>query len=102
MNFVCALGHGDPAKLFARSPRLTFEEACRVRMTALASATDWVVALPIVGDPLFYMVAVPAVLIMGLSKSGFLGGFGALAVPMLSLAVPVPQARGDHAAGCCS
>ena len=61
-------------------------------MTALASATDWVVALPIVDNPLFYAVAVPAVLIMGLSKSGFLGGFGALAVPLLSLAVPVPQA----------
>jgi len=29
-NFVCNLGHGDPSKLFARSPRLAFEEACRV------------------------------------------------------------------------
>ncbi|MGZ5204746.1 MAG: malonic semialdehyde reductase [Caldimonas sp.] len=29
-NFVCNLGHGDPAKLFARSPRLSFEEACRI------------------------------------------------------------------------
>jgi 3-hydroxypropanoate dehydrogenase len=28
-NFVCTLGHGDPAKVFPRSPRLTFEEACR-------------------------------------------------------------------------
>jgi nitroreductase len=27
-NFVCCLGHGDPAKVFARSPRLTFEDAC--------------------------------------------------------------------------
>jgi 3-hydroxypropanoate dehydrogenase len=27
-NFVCALGHGDPAKLFGRSPRLSFDEAC--------------------------------------------------------------------------
>lgn len=27
-NFVCSLGHGDPAKLFPRSPRLAFEEAC--------------------------------------------------------------------------
>ena len=27
-NFVCSLGHGDPAKVFARSPRLAFEEAC--------------------------------------------------------------------------
>jgi len=29
-NFVCNLGKGDPAKLFGRSPRLTFEEACKV------------------------------------------------------------------------
>ena len=27
-NFLCNLGYGDPAQLFARSPRLTFEEAC--------------------------------------------------------------------------
>jgi len=27
-NFLCNLGHGDPAKLFPRSPRLDFEEAC--------------------------------------------------------------------------
>jgi 3-hydroxypropanoate dehydrogenase len=29
-NFLCNLGRGDPAKLFARSPRLSFEEACRI------------------------------------------------------------------------
>ena len=27
-NFVCSLGHGDPSKIFPRSPRLAFEEAC--------------------------------------------------------------------------
>jgi len=27
-NFLCSLGHGDPTKLFPRSPRLTFDEAC--------------------------------------------------------------------------
>lgn len=45
-----------------------------------------------VTDPGFYVVAVPAVLLMGLSKSGFGGGLGALAVPLMALAVPVPQA----------
>jgi 3-hydroxypropanoate dehydrogenase len=29
-NFLCNLGHGDPSKLFPRSPRLTFEEACKI------------------------------------------------------------------------
>jgi 3-hydroxypropanoate dehydrogenase len=29
-NFVCTLGHGDATKLRPRSPRLTFEEACRL------------------------------------------------------------------------
>jgi len=50
------------------------------------------VSLSFVPDPAFYAVAVPAVLLMGLSKSGFLGGFGSLAVPLMALAVPVPQA----------
>jgi 3-hydroxypropanoate dehydrogenase len=27
-NFLCNIGHGDPAGLFPRSPRLDFEEAC--------------------------------------------------------------------------
>ena len=29
-NFVCTLGHGDPSKVLARSPRLSFEEACQL------------------------------------------------------------------------
>jgi 3-hydroxypropanoate dehydrogenase len=29
-NFLCNLGYGDPSKLFPRSPRLEFDEACRV------------------------------------------------------------------------
>ena len=29
-NFICNLGHGDPGKLYSRSPRLSFEEACRI------------------------------------------------------------------------
>lgn len=27
-NFLCNLGYGDPSKLFARLPRLAFDEAC--------------------------------------------------------------------------
>ena len=29
--FICALGHGDHDKLFPRSPRLNFDEACEIR-----------------------------------------------------------------------
>jgi len=29
-NFLCALGYGDASKLYPRSPRLAFEEACQV------------------------------------------------------------------------
>lgn len=29
-NFICGLGSGDPDKLFPRSPRLGFDEACKV------------------------------------------------------------------------
>jgi hypothetical protein len=37
-------------------------------------------------------VAIPAVLLLGMSKSGFGAGFGSLAVPLMALAVTVPQA----------
>ena len=29
-NFLCNLGHGDRGSIFARSPRLAFDEACRI------------------------------------------------------------------------
>jgi 3-hydroxypropanoate dehydrogenase len=29
-NFLCSIGHGDPAGVFPRSPRLSFDEACRI------------------------------------------------------------------------
>jgi uncharacterized membrane protein YfcA len=47
---------------------------------------------PLITDPFFYAIAAPAVLLLGLSKSGFGSGFGSLAVPMMALAVTVPQA----------
>jgi uncharacterized protein len=50
------------------------------------------VNLPLITDPFFYAMAVPAVLLLGISKSGFGAGFGSLAVPLMALAVSVPQA----------
>jgi uncharacterized protein len=45
-----------------------------------------------IGDPWFYLVAVPAVVITGISKGGFGGGLGILAVPMMALVVSPAQA----------
>lgn len=47
---------------------------------------------PLITDPFFYAVAIPAVLLLGISKSGFGAGFGSLAVPMMAMTVTVPQA----------
>ena len=30
VNFICNLGYGDASKLFPRSPRLSFAEACKI------------------------------------------------------------------------
>jgi len=47
---------------------------------------------PLITSSHFYWAAVPAVLLLGISKSGFGAGFGSLAVPLMALAVPVPDA----------
>ena len=46
----------------------------------------------LITDGYFYAVAIPAVLLLGISKSSFGTGFGSLAVPIIALAVTVPQA----------
>jgi hypothetical protein len=38
-------------------------------------------------DPTFYLIAIPAVLLTGISKGG-LSGLGALSVHMLTLVIP--------------
>lgn len=45
-------------------------------------------------EPLFYLAAVPAVMLTGLSKGGFGGAFGFAAVPLLALVVSPVQAAG--------
>lgn len=40
----------------------------------------------------FYLMAVPALIIFGISKGGFGGGIGVIAVPMMALAIPAPVA----------
>jgi uncharacterized membrane protein YfcA len=48
--------------------------------------------VPFITDPWFYVLAVPALLITGISKGGFASGGGNLAVPAMALLVPAPQA----------
>lgn len=43
-------------------------------------------------DPLFYLVAIPAVILVGLSKGGFGGAMALLGVPLMALAIPPVQA----------
>ena len=49
-------------------------------------------SFPIITDQFFYALAIPAVLLLGISKSGFGTGFGSLAVPMMAMSISVPQA----------
>lgn len=48
--------------------------------------------LPLISDWQFYAASIPAVILLGISKSGFGAGFGSLAVPIMALAVAVPDA----------
>lgn len=46
----------------------------------------------LLSNPWFYAVAMPAVLLVGLSKGGFGGGIGFVGVPLMALAMPPVQA----------
>jgi uncharacterized membrane protein YfcA len=48
--------------------------------------------VPLITDWHFYALAVPCVIMLGISKSGFGAGFGALCVPLLAMVVTVPEA----------
>jgi uncharacterized membrane protein YfcA len=50
--------------------------------------------LPIIADPWFWVLAIPAVLLSGISKAGFASGAGNSMVPLMSLVIPAPQAAG--------
>lgn len=48
--------------------------------------------LPLINDPAFLILGAVGFLMVGFSKAGFGTGIGSLAVPLMALAVPVPQA----------
>lgn len=43
-------------------------------------------------DPFFWICAVIALLVVGISKGGFGGGLGVIAVPLISMVMPAPMA----------
>lgn len=46
----------------------------------------------LIASPLFWLLAATGVTLTGISKSGFAGGAGVVAVPLLALVMPVPLA----------
>ncbi len=48
--------------------------------------------MPLLTDPWFYAVAIPAVILVGLSKGGFAGGVGFVGVPLMALVMSPVQA----------
>ncbi|MBY0336740.1 MAG: sulfite exporter TauE/SafE family protein [Acetobacteraceae bacterium] len=48
--------------------------------------------MQIILDPWFWLLAVPAFLLTGISKGGFASGAGNTGVPLMSLVIPAPQA----------
>jgi uncharacterized membrane protein YfcA len=47
--------------------------------------------LGMIADPWFYALAVPALLLTGISKGGFGAGVGVVAVPLMALRLPIAQ-----------
>ncbi|PHQ72231.1 MAG: hypothetical protein COB93_01120 [Sneathiella sp.] len=48
--------------------------------------------MTLITDPLFYFIAIPVTLIIGISKGGFAGSLGILSVPLISLVISPIQA----------
>ncbi len=50
--------------------------------------------MTLIDSPAFYLLAIPAILLNGVSKGGFAGAFSGLSVPLLALAISPVQAAG--------
>ena len=48
-----------------------------------------------ISDPLFYLCAIPAVLLYGIAKGGFGGNIAILSVPLMALVVAPQKADRD-------
>jgi uncharacterized membrane protein YfcA len=74
--------------MLARGMRLRFDRAPRALPPASCPRAT---SPPVIADPLFYLLAAGAVILLGLSKGGFIG-LGVMALPLMSLEVPPLQA----------
>jgi uncharacterized protein len=74
--------------MLARAARLRFDRAAAGGWSRLPSSHN---LAAVIADPLFYLLAVVAVTLLGLSKGGFFG-LGVMALPLMSLSVPPLQA----------
>ncbi|MFT7410447.1 MAG: putative membrane protein YfcA [Oleispira sp.] len=61
-------------------------------LTLIWDSPSLLVSSLLLDNPLFWGLAIAGVLLTGISKSGFAGGAGVIAVPLLSLVIPVPMA----------
>jgi uncharacterized membrane protein YfcA len=69
-------------------------QQCACHIARAASRHPGNPVLPIIADPWFWALAIPAVLITGITKGGFASGAGNAMVPLMSLVIPAPQAAG--------
>lgn len=63
---------------------------CRLRFAPI-SPTPSMLDTPLISDPWFYLLSIPALLLTSISKGGFGLGLGVVAVPLMALHIPVPE-----------
>src|SRR5215831_11026073 len=76
-------GYAPPALARPRPVRLPAAPSAACRFSRNTAA--------VITDPIFYLLALPAVTVLGLGKGGF-AGIGMAATPLLALYVPPLQA----------
>src|SRR5262249_19754638 len=78
--------NGPCGKTLARAARLRFDP------NQIVTSSRFLPKLPpVITDPLFYLLAIPAITALGLGKGGFAGA-GMISTPLLALTMPPLQA----------
>src|SRR5215469_9499075 len=81
-----ALQAGTSARFVSASAHGRLEKNQIARRHSFSHRTS-----PVITDPFFYLLALPAITVLGLGKGGF-AGIGMAAAPLLSLYIPPLQA----------